>query len=59
MEKNPEDDLWDLVHKVDATFKRDDIKSVSRKVLEDLVVRLYDGIKDVIQSYPEWWERES
>ena len=52
-----EKDLRNLISVVDETFKKDDITKVPRKVLEDLVVYLYDGINHVLGDYPDWWDR--
>lgn len=56
---NAEQDLRALVSMTDETFKKDGIKEVSRKVLEDVVTRLYDGINRVLGDYPDWWDREN
>ena len=58
MEKDPIDKLWDLINTVDATFNKDDIKNVPRGTLEDTVTMLYDGIREVILEFPDWWERK-
>lgn len=55
--KPAEQDLRNLINVVDETFKKDDITNVPRKVLEELVIRLYDGINHVLWDYPDWWER--
>lgn len=52
-----ERDLRKLIDVVDQSFKKDDITKVPRKVLEDLVIHLYDGITHVLGNYPDWWDR--
>lgn len=52
-----EQDLRKLISVVDETFKKDDITNVPRKVLEELVIHLYDGINQVLGDYPDWWDR--
>lgn len=52
-----EQDLRKLISVVDETFKKDDITKVPRKVLEELVIHLYDGINQVLGDYPDWWDR--
>lgn len=52
-----ERDLRKLIDVVDETFKMDDITNVPRKVLEELVIHLYDGINQVLGDYPDWWDR--
>lgn len=56
--KQAEQDLRNLINVVDETFKKDDITNVPRKVLEELVIHLYDGINHALGDYPDWWERE-
>jgi len=54
--KNP---LPALINDVDETFKKDDIHSAPREVLENLILRLYDGLNHANGTYPDWWDREN
>lgn len=49
--------VQDLINVVDATFSKEDVHTVSRKVLEELVIRLYDGLNQINGTYPDWWDR--
>ena len=42
--------IWALIHSVDKTFAKEDLKTVSRDTLKDLVVQLYDGLKDLARA---------
>ena len=42
--------VWNLIHMVDATFAKDDMQSCPRKVLEELIVNMYDGLKSLAGS---------
>lgn len=51
--------IQNLINVVDNTFAKDDITNVPRKVLEELIVHLYDGLNEINGSYPDWWDREN
>ena len=44
-----EDSLWDVIHQIDDTFKRDDVTSAPRSVLEKLIVDIYEQFKEIVQ----------
>lgn len=39
-----------LINVVDATFSKDDLQSAPRKVLEELIIHLYDGLHHIIEE---------
>lgn len=51
--------IQDLINVVDATFAKEDLQSAPRKVLEELIVHLYDGLNEINGTYPDWWDREN
>lgn len=48
-----------LINIVDSTFAKDDITTAPRKVLEELIIQLYDGLNMINGTYPDWWDREN
>lgn len=54
-----ENPIQNLINKMDATFAKDDLKSAPRKVLEELIVYLYDELNKINGTYPDWWDREN
>lgn len=51
--------IQDLINVVDETFAKDDLQSAPRKVLEELIVHLYDGLNEINGTYPDWWDRKN
>lgn len=51
--------IQDLINVVDATFAKDDLKNAPRKVLEELIMHLYDGLNIINDTYPDLWNREN
>lgn len=41
MEMVPESVVWAVIHKIESTTKKDDVTSLDRKVLEDLLLEVY------------------
>lgn len=56
---SPNKSIRDLINDVDTTFKKDDIKSAPREVLEKTILHLYDGLNKINGTYPDWWDREN
>ena len=54
-----QNEIQNLINVIDNTFAKDDVQSAPRKVLEELIVHLYDGLNKINESYPDWWEREN
>lgn len=48
-----------LISYLDDTFKRDDLKSAPREVLERAIVHIYDELNKINGTYPDWWDREN
>ena len=48
-----------LIQNIDKTFAKDDIKSVDRMVLENLILYIYDSLHHLNGSFPDWWDREN
>lgn len=46
-------EVRNLINVVDATFAKDDLQSAPRKVLEELIVHLYDGLNHILSSCHE------
>ncbi len=55
---SPNKSIRDLINDVDTTFKKDDIKSAPREVLEKTILHLYDGLNKINGTYPDWRDRE-
>ena len=51
--------IQDLINVVDETFAKEDLQSAPRKVLEELIVHLYDGLNEINGTYPDWWDRKN
>lgn len=43
-----EDDVWAVIHKIESSFKRDDVKSMSRSELERLLLDVYDMLGAIV-----------
>ena len=43
--------ISNLINVVDNTFAKDDLQSVPRRVLEELIIRLYDGMGDILETH--------
>ena len=48
-----------LIRAIDNTFVKDDIKSVDRMVLENLILYIYDSLHHLNGIFPDWWDREN
>lgn len=58
METKTKDFVRGAISQIEGTFKKDDIQSAPRKVLEDLILSLYDQLNEVNGTLPDWWERD-
>lgn len=36
--------IWDVIHKIESATKKDDVTSLDRKVLEDLLLDVYANL---------------
>lgn len=43
-----EKDEWAVIHKIESSFKRDDVKSMSRSELERLLLDVYDMLGAIV-----------
>lgn len=48
-----------IIQQIENTFSKDDLKSAPRKVLEDLILSVYDELNKINGTYPDWWDREN
>lgn len=48
-----------LIANIDSTFAKDDIQSADRKVLENLILHIYDSLNHINGTYPDWWDRKN
>lgn len=42
-----------IINKIESAFSKDDLRSAPRKVLEDLIIEVYDALNEVNQSCEE------
>lgn len=44
----PESDVWAVIHKIESATKKDDVTSLDRKVLEDLLLDVYANLIAIV-----------
>ena len=44
----PESNVWAVIHKIESATKKDDVTSLDRKVLEDLLLDVYDKLIAIV-----------
>lgn len=44
----PESDVWTVIHKIESATKKDDVTSLDRKVLEDLLLDVYGKLIGIV-----------
>ena len=57
METQAENLVWECIHDIDNTFRKDDIHNVSHEELEELIIRIDDRLHVAVDDVP-WWERD-
>lgn len=55
-QKQAKDLIWECLWDIQGTFARDDIKNVSRKTLEDLIMRTADKLQEIVEGDLAWWD---
>lgn len=41
-------DVWTVIHKIESATKKDDVTSLDRKVLEDLLLDVYGKLIGIV-----------
>ena len=43
-----ESDVWAVIHKIESSLKKDDVKSIGRSELERIVLDVYDMLGAIV-----------
>ena len=58
-QEKAKDLIWECIWDLQNTFSKDDIKNVSRRTLEDLIIRTTEKLQTIVEDDLAWWDLPS